>query len=76
MSKAKFNYYTKTNHKNLWNSFNCLLYKQTSSPLPVRTDTTALANSFSTFLNDKIAKITVVFQDGQNGHDSEDNVNN
>ena len=35
-------------------------------------DTSTLANSFDTFLQDKITKIRAVFQKGQNDNGSED----
>ena len=80
MSKAKSDYYnklvsdTKTNPQKLWNSVNRLLHKQKSSPLPDCSDTTTLANSLATFFKDKIEIIRAVFQNGQNGQVSDDNV--
>ena len=61
---------SKTIPQNLWNNKNCLLHRHKYTPLPHSTDTRTLANSFSTFLKDKIVKIKVVFQSSQNGQDN------
>ena len=56
----------------VWNSVNRLFHRQKSAPLQDCSDT--LANFFGNFFKDKIAKIRAVFQIGQSGQVSDDNV--